>query len=149
MRLRNVYWDLEPILRTLDESGLSNAASAAITFASVLAAALFLALPLLRARTESSEPEQSTISIQREALYQDIRDLDHDFETGKLAEADHREMRAAVRARAVALLQRERGADDDRASTPEATPSCPSCREAVDPGWTFCSHCGASLGSSG
>ena len=47
---------------------------------------------------------------EREALYAAIGDLDHDLETGKLSAADHAELRAELRARAIHLLREERAA---------------------------------------
>jgi hypothetical protein len=136
-------------LAPLEPSGLGNRASLGITFAAVVACALFLAQPLLRARSAAVEPEESALSIQREALYEAIRDLDHDFETGKLAEADHREMREAMRARAVELLRQERGGAAEEVAEARAAASCPSCAGPIDASWIFCAGCGARLEATG
>ena len=109
-----------------------------------MACAVFLAQPLLRSQTIETDPEQSALSIQREALYETIRDLDHDFETGKITETDHQEMREALRERAVELLRRESAGD-----SPADAPRCPGCDGEIDASWTFCSRCGARLGASG
>ena len=83
-----------------------------------LAATWFLTRPLqgTRAREVGEEAEESAARREREALYEAIRDLDHDFETGKLSEGDHTRLRAELRARALALLEEERAAEEDAAA---------------------------------
>lgn len=56
------------------------------------------------------EAAQAALREEREALYAAIGDLDHDLETGKLSAADHAELRAELRARAIHLLREERAA---------------------------------------
>jgi len=164
-------------LTPLRGGGLPRNASIGLTLAAAVAAALFLTAPLRssgRARTRSL-PELTPIQVEREALYAHIADLDHDFETGKLAQADHQQMREALRARAIELLRAERAAADGgaarkkdsaprtaesaavaNAATPEAERAgdavaaplgrfCPACGSRIDPAWRFCSSCGGSL----
>lgn len=133
-------------LRPLSETRLGNAPTLGITFLAVAAACFLLARPLLAARTAPTEADPNRLSMQREALLQDIRDIDHDFETGKLAEADHRVMRSALRARAVALLREERFGHEKAAEAPATSAGCPGCGGAIEAAWTFCSNCGADLG---
>ena len=74
-----------------------------------------------------------------------IRDLDHDYETGKVAEDDWRTLREELRARAMAYLREERDAaarGSDAVASSSATaagvPVCPGCsavpRPAASPG---------------
>jgi zinc ribbon protein len=84
---------------------------------------------------------------EREAVYAALRDLEHDRETGKLADDDYAVMRRDLRARAAALLRAEPGAAP---RTPEARPQpapnfCSRCGSAVRADDRFCSHCGARL----
>ncbi len=134
-------------------------------------AAWFLVAPL-RARprddeaTATGDGEQAW---QREMIYEAIRDLDLDLETGKVSEQDHAEMRAKLRAEAIELVRAERasraaseattgsaassGATAEGQGAGEATePSapargafCPHCGGRVEPDWQFCSHCGGEL----
>lgn len=62
------------------------------------------------ARALREEAAQAALREEREALYAAIGDLDHDLETGKLSAADHAELRAELRARAIHLLREERAA---------------------------------------
>jgi hypothetical protein len=94
---------------------------------------------------------------EREALYEAIRDLDHDHETGKVAAEDHVRLRDDLRARATALLAEERAAE--RSSEPVRKPgssgraasggersnTCLACGAPAEAAHRFCAHCGAAL----
>jgi hypothetical protein len=111
-----------------------------------LAAAALLVTPLFGGDlgAEDAEAEELPGVREREAIYAAIRDLEHDHETGKIAEADYGSMRDELRARAVALLRREReGAVVAEESS--ASPRCPSCEAEVRVGDRFCSRCGETL----
>lgn len=167
-------------LEPLRGVGLPQQATLALTLLGAGGAAWFMISPLRRSqrRKPGIDPELTRLREEREGVYADIADLDHDFETGKLDEVDYTSMREALRAQAIELLRAERahgaeplpdpqerpsaapgrrdaGADASRASA-EAAPIatgvfCPSCGGRVDPAWRFCSHCGAGLqpGESG
>jgi hypothetical protein len=108
----------------------------------------FLIAPIgVRSReTEASEPRLARLAAEREAVYASIRDLDEDFETGKLTPEDHEELRGQLRARAVALLQEEsRG---EPAPAPRPALFCVSCGEKLPRGARFCPQCGARVGEA-
>ena len=130
-------------LKPLSEQRLGRSPALVVTFLAIAAAAALLAQPLLRARSATPDVGPSPISIQREALIQDIRDIDHDFETGKLDEEDHRTMRAALRARAVELLREERAEPLPEIEEEAAPRFCTECGAALQPEWKFCAECGA------
>jgi len=131
------------------------------------AAAWVLAAPL-RGRERPPAPVADASRSEREMIYEAIRDLDHDLDTGKIDAEDHAEMRARLRADAIELVRRERAAQAPAtetavkqsnaacASAPdakaEAKPTsgafCPSCGGRTEPHWRFCSHCGAELEAS-
>ncbi len=110
------------------------------------AAIAFLIAPLRRRRDAAAvaTPRASPLAEEREALYAAIRDLDEDRETGKLTEQDHAQLRAELRARAVQLLQEERGAARVAAAPGPAT-HCPGCGAAPPQEARFCPQCGVSL----
>ena len=132
-------------------------------------AILLLAAPLRAgASPELAEETRSAVEREREAVMAAIRDVDHDFETGKLGEADHRELRTALRARAIALLREERvggaaepagttaagtRAETDAPAEPEPPaldgPRCASCGEALAATHRFCPSCGARREATG
>jgi hypothetical protein len=128
----------------------------ALGLAALLAAGAIAAVvaPLRRGptRAEDAEPVETPALREREALYASIRDLEHDFETGKISEADHAALRDELRARAVALLRREREAARTapsaalpRSATPSAAASCPACGAERRPADRFCAQCGLAL----
>jgi hypothetical protein len=131
------------------------------------AAAWFMVAPL---RPSSSPSEVSSIERstrdRRESIYDAIRDLDHDFETGKISQEDHAEMRAELRQQAVAFMRLE--TSGPASSAPEASPApasaieptsaptaaatatamarfCPACGGKAEPGWAFCARCGTAV----
>jgi hypothetical protein len=124
--------------------------------AAAVAVALLLAAPLLRrdARLAPSAGAGDAVRRERDALYESIRDLDHDFETGKLSREDHDQMREELRLRAVALLEqerRERAAAPEPAPTPPASAatSCPACGAPAARDARFCAQCGRALAGDG
>jgi hypothetical protein len=135
-------------------------------------AAWFLVSPLRSGRSASAS---SSIALstrdRRELVYEDIRDLDHDFETGKVSQADHIAMRAELRQRAIELMRLETGDTAQRESAaggavpsaaqesaalaaPAASPAppasgaarfCTACGGPALPSWAFCARCGEAL----
>jgi len=89
---------------------------------------------------------------EREHLYESIRDLDHDYETGKLDEEGWRSLRGELRARAVTLLAEERAHAEASPPAAPAAPAppatCRTCGAEPRPGDRFCAGCGAPLAAS-
>jgi hypothetical protein len=122
-------------------------------FAVLLAAlaAGFLIAPLRTASPEPApvSPRAALAAAERESVLAALRDLEEDFATGKLDAADHAQMHAELRARAVALLAAER--DALTAPPPPAAPApprCPSCAAETGPGARFCASCGVRLAAA-
>ncbi len=59
----------------------------------------------LRVKTAAPESPRDKLLAERDALYTTIRDLDFDFQTGKLLEADYRVTREKYTARGVEILK--------------------------------------------
>jgi len=129
--------------------GLGGAGRAAFVIASALLVALFLSAPLRRAGaaapaiSEEADPGEAARE-EREAIYTALRDLEHDFETGKLAPEDYGPMREDLRRRVAGLLRAERVARAAPAP-PESEGRCPDCRAETGPEARFCSRCGRPL----
>jgi ribosomal protein L32 len=69
---------------------------------------VYIAQPLIvrtRVKTAAQESPRDRLLAERDALYTTIRDLDFDFQTGKLLEADYRVTREKYTARGVELLK--------------------------------------------
>lgn len=133
----------------------SGALALACVLAAAAGAAWWLLDPLRRRRkvaAEAPEAELSAARREREAIYEAIRDLDHDYETGKVAAEDHARLGDELRARAAALLAEERARESARAVAPaapaaseRAAAGCPSCGAPAGPSHRFCAQCGAAL----
>jgi hypothetical protein len=97
---------------------LSALARAGFTALAAAGAIAFLIAPLRGGRQpeDSAETRAARFAAEREVVYASIRDLDEDFETGKLTSQDHAALRGELRAQAVRLLQTEREADPEGAA---------------------------------
>jgi len=130
---------------------LPRLASVGFVLIAALVAGLFLTAPLRSppkpgAATDAPTPATAT---ERESLYVAIRDLEDDFETGKISAEDHVAIRSELRQRAGELLRAERAAAASTTATAAATApvnACGDCGARVDPDARFCSQCGARLG---
>jgi len=119
------------------------------------AAVAILARPVLHPRSVAIETMQALPDRrERDSLYSALRDLEDDFETGKVAEPDYRTLREELRGRALALLQLERDAERSRSEQARASqaprgPSSPAlcrvCGATPRPEDRFCGRCGAPL----
>ncbi|GAB4478878.1 MAG: hypothetical protein Kow00124_23780 [Anaerolineae bacterium] len=160
----------------------------AIWIALVLLAgvAFYIAQPLLSRRSGRTRAEgraagpadtprqqaarrRAELLAERLAIYQELRDLDFDYKTDKLAEDDYKAQRYQLVARGVEVLKQLDALDAHDAAPPPETaaeaPSqaaaaagepvavavggaghaCPRCGAAVSPGDRFCGACGAPL----
>lgn len=112
--------------------------------------------------THDEQPEVEILSLQKETLYTAIRDLDFDFQTGKMDKTDYTELRGRLEGEALQVL---RSLDDvdplaaldkdlerqilDLRRQPRATDDvCRGCGAALEGGEKFCPSCGQSLISS-
>jgi hypothetical protein len=78
-----------------------------------LAACVYVLLPLVRPSRRREERRVEELARQRSAIYRQVLDLEFDYRTGKLAEADYREQSAALLAEAARLLALSGGAELD------------------------------------
>ena len=130
--------------------GVSGAAEAVVVALFAAAAIVLLARPVLYPADVSEEAIAAPAERkERDSLYTALRDLDDDFETGKIAESDYRTLRDELRARAVALLQAEREMARTAAraapAAPTSPPGCPGCGSPPRAEDRFCGRCGTQL----
>jgi ribosomal protein L40E len=127
---------------------LPRLASAGFVVITALVAGLFLTAPL-RSPGESGEtattPTTAT-AAERASLYAAIRDLEDDFDTGKISAEDHSAMRSELRQRAGELLRAERAAAATPATATSQVQVCSDCGAHTPPDTRFCSQCGAKIG---
>jgi hypothetical protein len=79
-----------------------------LTLALLAAVIVLVSGPLraTRAPVESQAPERAELEVAREAKYREIRDTELDYRTGKLSRDDYEAVNGALRAEAVAILDR-------------------------------------------
>ena len=131
---------------------------------------IFVGTPFVQQRSDHGVESETTLeleqlSLQKETIYTAIRDLDFDFQTGKVDTNDYGELRRHLEEEAVQLLRRIdevdplAGLDDEierqilalrnqqQASNPGLTPgdACPGCEITLQGGESFCPSCGQPL----
>jgi hypothetical protein len=81
-----------------------------VVFVVLFAAVALISAPLRRphapADDEPAGPDTAALEAAKEAKYREIRDAELDFRTGKLSEADWREVDGTLREEAVEILGR-------------------------------------------
>jgi rubrerythrin len=137
------------------------------------AVAGYVLYPLLRRPppTKTSDAKMNgavgSLMEQRDAIYAALKELDFDFQTGKLSSEDYESLRQEYRQQAVAVLQQidevqKKGAVDfeleaeiqiararlkrqDKKQTARSSASwtCPECGRTMKANDYFCSGCGA------
>jgi hypothetical protein len=125
-------------------AGLPRSLAWALALAVGVGGVAFLTGPLRTlSKEEESEPEASSSRRERDSVVAAIRDLDHDYETGKVSEADYESFREELRARALTLLREER-LEQKRERAPVPPPAaCQACAVPLRPDDRFCAQCGA------
>jgi ribosomal protein L32/HAMP domain-containing protein len=133
----------------------------------VASVALFVAAPLagglFRRRRVANELDLERLEHERGLAVQGLRELEFDHEMGKLDDADYRELKATLEARALAAIgaiDRAKGAGRvatmrlasrrSKASSAMQTAVrrfnfCPQCGVRSGAAHNFCAECGAAL----
>ena len=135
----------------------------------VASVALFVAAPLagglFRRRRAANELDLERLEHERGLAVQGLRELEFDHEMGKLDDADYRELKATLEARALAAMgaiDRAKGAGrvatmrlaSRRSKAAPVTQTavrrfnfCPQCGVRAGAAHNFCAECGAALNS--
>jgi hypothetical protein len=129
-----------------------------IITALTLGVAVYIAHPLWQRDAEAiAGSERAAIDellARRDVTYRALKEIEFDFQAGKLLEEDYQALLARYRAEAVAILQQldkaateldariEREAAARRRS---AAPICPACGRHYRKGDRFCASCGTPL----
>jgi hypothetical protein len=133
-----------------------------IGLAIAMVTAAYVAEPLIRTQRKlapSQKPEtnrKAEAEAEYRATLNAIRDLDFDFQTGKVLQADYGALREHYAARGAALLKEldqfraaPRPASDDEWEAAirarRKAQACPACGRAYKPGDKFCGKCGAAV----
>jgi hypothetical protein len=123
----------------------------------VAAVALFVAAPLSegfprRRRSTNLQLELERLEHERGLAVQGLRELEFDHEMGKLDDADYRELKATLEARAFAAMGAiDRAKDAGRVATmrlaSRRSKAAPVTQTAVSP-FKFCPQCGMRAGGN-
>ena len=118
----------------------------------VLAAVFaYIAYPVLKPPHEETIERNALDALvaQRDGAYQAIRDLDFDFQLGKLSSTDYETLRERQKAHAASVLQEIDALGQTQtvqtAPTREAKMFCTNCGTPREPDDKFCRKCGNSL----
>jgi len=140
-------------LELIDRGAVSPNTQLFATSAFAAVGVWFIVSPLTRRqRNRGAVYERARIRSERDIVYQSIRDLEHDFETGKIEQTQYQVMHQELRTRGLELLQRERdagratampGAVSAPASNPAPAARCSACGVELQADWRFCAGCGA------
>ncbi|MFC2018614.1 zinc-ribbon domain-containing protein [Chloroflexota bacterium] len=124
----------------------------------------FVIYPFFKRRVPSLEPEADEtlreLTSQRDTTYSMLKELEFDFQSGVLTEADYRDLEARYKKKALPILK---GMDDLKKGTAiedeieeqvralrcNKTRFCPKCGAETQEDDSFCSHCGAGLKREG
>ncbi|MBI1800454.1 MAG: zinc ribbon domain-containing protein [Chloroflexi bacterium] len=111
-------------------------------------AVLWVIMPLRKTSMMAAAQEAPLANLMalRETAYQVLRDLDSDYQSGKIAEDDYRPSRVQALAHAaeiVAQLDAYQATPGQPSQPPRA--ACPRCGTAHQPEDAFCRKCGQSL----
>lgn len=139
-----------------------------LAIALCLLVAAFIARPFIeKALPQGEAARASDLITQREAVLIELRDLDFDHTTGKLAEDDYQTQRARLVARGAEILKALDQLPSAAPQTSIASPfddeierqvaerrqklatttvtTCPNCHKPIQPNDNFCPSCGAKL----
>jgi len=123
-------------------------------------AGVLVADPFLRRGLFNRKAESASTRERRRSALLAIRDLDFDFQTGKVLEEDYRVWRARLLEQAARWLTEEERAESGLAEGLEAEVAkvrkaasgarfCPSCGRPQVGGDRFCTDCGQALAQPG
>lgn len=112
-----------------------------------LAAVTFVAHPLVRGMRQ--RPIPSMPDLETQITYADAEEIELDFRTGKLDEAEYEALTRKATAAEDDLERRVQALRKARRQPAKAGAAagghCPRCGAPYDPGDKFCAKCGASL----
>ena len=126
-----------------------------IAIALTLLAAAYIGYPFYQARMQRFNFETNhraeDLETRKAEIYAAIKDIEFDYQMGKLSEEDYLELRNQYKAEAVNILKQldAIGAGSSRARRTKRPGSaeafCPNCGTAVRKADRFCTECGTPL----
>lgn len=115
----------------------------------------FVAKPFqkVRGKKPATPVKQVDPDEQRLAALTALRDLDFDFQVGKVSEDDYTSLRARLVAEAARTLQDDKNDKIEtliqaRKTSKAKAPACAHCGETLEAGIRFCPRCGTAVEAS-
>lgn len=113
---------------------------------------LFVIMPVLQSRSRfggwwgkgDSNHQASDLQERKESIYAAIKDIEFDYQMGKLSEEDFKELRQQYKNEAVNLLK-EINTKEKKIVKPPASRSKNKATERLEAGPKFCWVCGTTL----
>ena len=122
----------------------------AIVLAIILAA--YIAFPFYQSRKQklsfAVNHRAEDLEVRKDELYSTLKDIDFDFQMGKLSEADYKALREQYKSEAIDLLKEldnVEGASPKGKKTSVKINFCPQCGAPADPQDQYCADCGAAF----
>jgi hypothetical protein len=121
---------------------------------------VFIVYPFFRQRLRSvdsgGDEKLRELLSKRDTTYSMLKELEFDFQSGILTEADYRELEAKYKGKAIGTLRdidnSKRGTDVEEEIEKQVLKLrqregqfCPQCGTRYQKGDRFCAHCGTSL----
>lgn len=121
-------------------------------------AALFIGYPIYRAQKYQlafdSNHRASDLEAQKAEIYKAIKDIEFDYQMGKLSEEDYTELRDQYKTQAIEILKKidaramgaaRRGPGGQGTQKHARARFCHQCGASIQKGDKFCSNCGTAL----
>jgi hypothetical protein len=117
-------------------------------------AAMLFTLSVRRKDVQEIAPDSPTAALEgrRATIHENLRDLQFEYQVGKLSEADYQQTRQDLQtelARVMAEIERGGKAPEAapvvRAPAAAVAPACPRCGATFDKPLKFCGECGAPM----
>ncbi|HEB12850.1 MAG TPA: zinc ribbon domain-containing protein [Actinobacteria bacterium] len=112
--------------------------------------AIYVSQPLLRARSENlyvddfEETPLQPLLVRKDLIYSAIKELEFDYNTGKLSNDDYNDLREKYATQAAEVLKEiddlEAGGKSDKGR--KSKTACPECGFKIKKGDRFCQSCG-------
>jgi rRNA maturation endonuclease Nob1 len=138
----------------------------------VVLAGFYVLIPLFKQEKTDpdtklpAETESDRLLDRKTVIYRNLKDLEFEYQMGRLSDADFRKLDATYKSEAAAILQSldqlnafqnlDEAIEKDIASRkaklsasetkPASVARCPSCGAEIIPGKKFCADCGRPLG---
>ena len=108
--------------------------------AGTLGIVFLISSPLLGGKSTFDVLSESPLEREQIALLASLRDLEHDFETGKISAEDHRQLRDSLRYRTSQTYE-----ETSKIGIEKSPETCASCGKVPPQESLFCPQCGARL----